>query len=55
MTGRNLSQGLLGCHNPEDGGNTGLRNVGILPQHHTASQSWRPWNIAVKESKLTCS
>jgi hypothetical protein len=29
-------------HNPEDGGNMDLRNVGILPQHYTASQLRRP-------------
>jgi hypothetical protein len=30
-------------HNPEDGGSMDLRNVGILPQHYTASQHrrWR--------------
>jgi hypothetical protein len=30
-------------HNPEDGGSMDLRNVGILPQHYTASQPrrWR--------------
>jgi hypothetical protein len=30
-------------HNPEDGGSMDLRNVGILPQHYTVSQSrrWR--------------
>jgi hypothetical protein len=27
---------------PEDGGSMTLRNVGILPQHHTASQHGRP-------------
>jgi hypothetical protein len=27
---------------PEDGGSMHLRNVGILPQHHTASQPRRP-------------
>jgi hypothetical protein len=30
------------CNVGEDGGNKVLRNVGILPQHHTASQSGRP-------------
>jgi hypothetical protein len=31
------------CHNPEDGGNMNLWNVGILPQHYKASQPrrWR--------------
>jgi hypothetical protein len=29
------------CQNPEDGGSTVLRNVGILPHHYTVSQSWR--------------
>jgi hypothetical protein len=33
------SGGLLGC---ENGGSMDLRNVGILPQHHTASQHRRP-------------
>jgi hypothetical protein len=27
---------------PEDGGSKVLRNVGILPQHYTASESRRP-------------
>jgi len=27
---------------PEDGGSMDLRNVGILPQHYTASQPQRP-------------
>jgi len=27
---------------PEDGGSVDLRNVVILPQHHTASQPRRP-------------
>jgi hypothetical protein len=27
---------------PEHGGSMDLRNVGTLPQHHTASQTWRP-------------
>jgi len=29
-------------HNPEDGGSMDLWNVGILPQHYTGSQLWRP-------------
>jgi hypothetical protein len=29
-------------HNPEDGGSMDLWNVGILPQHYTASQPRRP-------------
>jgi len=28
-------------HKPEDGGSMDLRNVGILPQHYTASQPIR--------------
>jgi hypothetical protein len=33
------------CHNPEDGGSMDLWNVGILPQHYTASQPrrWRQY------------
>jgi len=27
----------------EDGGSMVLHNVGILPQHYTATQLWRPW------------
>jgi hypothetical protein len=30
-------------YNPEDGGSMDLWNVGILPQHYTASQPRRPW------------
>jgi len=32
-------------HNPEDGGSMDLWNVGILPQHYTASQPrrWRQY------------
>jgi hypothetical protein len=41
-------------HNPEDGGSMVLRNVGILPLHHTASQTRRsrlesspPWKSQI--------
>jgi hypothetical protein len=38
-------------HNPEDGDNMDLQNVGILPQHYTASQigfeNLSPWKSRV--------
>jgi len=34
--------GIATPFQPEDGGNMDLRNVSILPQHYTASQSRRP-------------
>jgi len=40
---------------PEDGGSMDLRKIGILPQHHTASQPRRPQPVSitiVKASKL---
>jgi hypothetical protein len=41
-------------HNTEDGGSMHLWNVGILPQHYTASQPWRTRILtAVKASNLT--
>jgi hypothetical protein len=33
---------MVGEHRAEDGGKMVLRNVGILPQHYTASQPKRP-------------
>jgi hypothetical protein len=53
---KSLSSGFvtpLNKSHPEDGGSMGLRNVGILPQHYTASQPRRPQIFtAVKTSNL---
>jgi hypothetical protein len=38
-------------HNPEDGGSMYLWDVGILPQHYTASESLRPRSESSPPSK----
>jgi hypothetical protein len=43
-------QSFRGPFDPEDGGSMDLRNVGILPQHCTASQPRRPRIFVVKTS-----
>jgi hypothetical protein len=53
-------------HNPEDGGSMDLWNVGVLPQHYTASQPRRPqlgedggsadlWNVGILPQLYTAS